>query len=160
MSSRIYTLGHNNRSLKEFIGLLLKYGIELLIDVRRWPKSSKFQHFDREILEEALKEMGIGYVWLGELLGGYRKGGYKSYMQTGEFERGLALLIRFARERRSAIMCSEKLWFKCHRRFIADKLLAHGWEVIHIIDAERVYRHKRLEELNVNREVGVVKKDA
>ncbi len=145
MSGRVYTLGHSNRSLKEFVGLLKQYGVELVVDVRRWPKSSKLQHFNREVLEEALKREGIGYVWLGELLGGYRKGGYESYMRTGEFERGLALLVELAREKRSVIVCSEKLWFKCHRRFIADRLLANGWEIVHIVDEKRVHRHKRSE---------------
>lgn len=160
MSGGVYTLGHSNRTLEEFIGLLKQYGVELLIDVRRWPKSSKFQHFNREVLEEALKREGIGYVWLGELLGGYRKGGYESYMRTEGFERGLALLVELARGKRSAIMCSEKLWFKCHRRFIADRLVADGWEVLHIVDGEHVYRHKRLGKLDENLEVGVVEEDA
>ena len=70
-----FTIGHSNRSLDEMVGLLKKFGIEALVDVRRWPSSRKYPHFNREILEKRLRAEGIVYIWLGRELGGYRSGG-------------------------------------------------------------------------------------
>ena len=138
----IYTIGHSNRSLEEFLSLLDHYGIGLVVDVRRFPTSRKYPHFSRESLEAALSSRGIGYAWLGDLLGGYRKGGYRAYMETEEFRRGLERLLELAEGRRTAIMCAERLWFRCHRRFIADALVAMGHEVVHIVEPGREYRHR------------------
>lgn len=93
-------------------------------------------------MEEKLKKAGISYIWLGKELGGYRKGGYEEYTKTLEFKEGLNKLIRFAMGRRSAIMCAELLWFRCHRRFISRALHEFGFDVIHIIDERRIYREK------------------
>ncbi len=139
---KIYTIGHSNRSLKEFIDLFKTYKIETLVDVRRWPKSTKFSHFNREVLEHELEKAGVKYVWLGDLLGGYRPGGYEKYMETLQYKRGLELLEKIAGKKTAAIMCSEKLWFKCHRRFISNSLVEKGYRVIHIIDKKRTQEHK------------------
>ncbi|RKZ01415.1 MAG: DUF488 domain-containing protein [Candidatus Hydrothermota bacterium] len=148
MTMKIFTIGHSNRSFDEFCNLLKHYGIKLLIDVRRFPTSRKYPHFNRESLEKSLVEQcGIGYLYLGDELGGYRKGGYEAYMETDEFKEGLGKLLFWAQDGVTAIMCSEKLWFKCHRRFIADKLVELGHEVIHIIDERHTYKHKLREKL-------------
>ena len=139
----IYTVGHSTRSLEGLVKLLKKHGIDLVVDVRRFPTSSKYPDFKREKLSKVLEEKGIQYVWLGELLGGYREGGYEAYMKTDGYKRGLEKLLRIIRGfKRPAIMCSEKLWFRCHRRFISDSLVKLGFEVIHIIDEEHSYRHR------------------
>ncbi len=141
----IYTLGHSNRELNELINLLKKYNIKLLIDVRRFPTSKRYPHFNRENLGKVLNKYGIAYVWLGSKLGGFRSGGYKAYMNTEEFREGLRnllSLINNLKEGHAAIMCRERLWFKCHRRFIADELVKLGYKVIHIIDDKRVYTHR------------------
>ena len=140
----IYTIGHSNRSLQEFIKLLKKYNIKRIIDVRRFPTSRHVPHFKKEVLERELPKQNIEYYWLGDLLGGFRPGGYIKYMETEEFSKGLRKLLEIAgREGRTAIMCRERLWFKCHRRFISDRLVELGYKVIHIIDDERTYEHKR-----------------
>ncbi len=139
----VYTVGHSNRELGEFLRLLRDYSIKVVVDVRRFPTSRRFPHFNREALAETLAREGISYVWLGDLLGGFRKGGYERYMETADFEKGLARLLEvLRREKGVAIMCRERLWFKCHRRFIADRLVEMGYVVIHIIDPGRTYRHK------------------
>ncbi len=138
----LYTIGHSNRELDEFIRLLEEYRIELLVDVRRFPTSAKYPHFRRENLAVVLPAAGIEYRWMGDLLGGYRTGGYEAYMGTDGFQRGLELLLQRARWKTVAVMCAEKLFFRCHRRFIADACVALGWEVRHIIDPGRVSKHK------------------
>ncbi len=145
MVHRVYTVGHSNRSLGEFLRILKLYGISVIIDVRRWPRSRVVPWFCREVLENALHKEGIGYIWLGELLGGYRPGGYVKYMESEAFRRGLEQLVEIVNRVEQgfpAIMCRERLWFKCHRRFIADKLVELGYEVIHIIDIDRVQKHR------------------
>ncbi len=131
----IYTVGHSNRSLEEFIALLKGYKIGAVADVRRFPYSRLNPQFNRENLERALKAAGIEYVWLGNELGGYRSGGYEEHTKSDEFQKGLERLEFLAYHKRTAIMCAEKLWFRCHRRFIADELARRGWEVLHITDS-------------------------
>jgi len=142
----IYTIGHSNRTIEEFLRILRRYSIVLIIDVRRWPTSRRVPWFRREILEQTLREHGIGYAWLGELLGGYRPGGYENYMKTPEYAKGIEQLVQLVNSVQDgypAIMCRERLWFKCHRRYIADTLTELGFEVIHIIDEDRTYRHRK-----------------
>ena len=138
----IYTIGHSSRSLDQFIKLLKKYGIKRVIDVRRFPVSTKYPHFNRENLEKSLKSSKIKYFWLGDLLGGYRSGGYEKYMETDQFKEGIEKLLSITLDRKTAIMCAEIVWFRCHRRFISDHLVGMGHKVVHIIDEKRIYEHK------------------
>jgi len=87
---------------------------------------------------------GISYIWLGKELGGFRSGGYVRYMNTEEYAKGIEKLKRIINSSKHhiAIMCSEKLWFKCHRRFISDTLVKQGYTVIHIIDFDKTYKHR------------------
>jgi len=138
----IYSIGHSTRTLSELVSLLAAYDIEAVADVRRFPHSRHNPQFNKETLESELPALGIEYHWLGETLGGFR-GGYTDYMSTEDFKRGLAELERIARGKRTAFMCAEKLFFRCHRRFIADALVEHGWRVLHIIEKGRKpYEHK------------------
>jgi len=138
----IYTIGHSTRSIDEFIDLLKQYNIALIIDVRRFPGSKKYPHFNREILDKVLGERSIKYFWLGELLGGFRKGGYETYTETEEFRKGIENLIQIMKQGTIAVMCAEIVWFRCHRRYISDKLVQLGYEMVHIIDGKRTYVHK------------------
>lgn len=139
----IYTIGTSNRSIEEFIGILKKYQIATVIDVRSFPKSERFPHFNRENLREALEKEDIGYFYLGDKLGGFRKGGYENYTKTEEFAKGIEKLEEIAELSLSVFFCAEKLFFRCHRRFISDVLTEKGWKVIHIVDKERIYGHKK-----------------
>jgi uncharacterized protein (DUF488 family) len=161
----VYTIGHSNRSIEEFLRLLLKYGIEVVADVRRFP-TSKHEHFKRENLKKYLNEKGIKYVWF-EGLGGYRKKitnaspntaiksegfrNYADYMMTGEFKSQIARLAQIARENRTAIMCAERFFWKCHRRFISDYLTLMGFKVYHIFD-KRLYPHKISREARIEKD--------
>jgi len=138
----IYTIGHSTRTLSELIKLLKNCGIEIVVDVRRFPSSKKFPYFRREYLEDQLERNGIEYFWLGDSLGGYRKGGYDRYMKSNDFKEGIADLLSIAKKGKTAIMCAELLWFKCHRRFISDVLLKLGYKVVHIVDEKRTYEHR------------------
>ncbi len=159
---KLYTIGHSTRSLEEFIKILKRYGIDLLIDVRSWPYSKKNPQFNRDNLKKSLLEQGIGYEWFGKELGGrrskglgekspnkgWRSAGFRNYADhtlTVEFKKGVERLLELSRRRRAAIMCAEKFYWGCHRRILADYLLVKGHKVIHIIDEERSVEHKLTE---------------
>jgi uncharacterized protein (DUF488 family) len=143
----IWTIGHSTRSLDEFIGLLRGQRIELLVDVRRYPASRMHPHFNAEALARSLTAGGVRYEAYVEL-GGRRAPqagsantrwrnasfrGYADYMETPAFEAALARLMAEAADARTAIMCAEAPWWRCHRALIADALKARGVEVLHIM---------------------------
>jgi len=134
----IFSIGHSNRTLDEFLRFLRKYGIELIVDVRRFP-TSKWEWFKKENLQGALNRRDIRYEYLGDLLGGFRKGGYERHMKTEEFKSGLKRVKDLAENHRVAIMCSEKIVFKCHRRFVSRSLQRRSIRVIHIVDSKRAF---------------------
>jgi len=125
-------VGYSGRTRDSFLRLLKDYGIEILVDVRHFP-TSKNPDFRRESMEVWLPENGIRYVWLGDLLGGYRRGGYERYMGTPAFREGIERLLQIARQGRTCIMCMERNPKYCHRRFIAAYLEAMGIRVVHIL---------------------------
>lgn len=145
----LYTIGHSTHSAEQFLELLSAHEIELLADVRRFPGSRKFPHFNRENLEAFLTNAGVGYRWFEEL-GGRRKGSgtgmspnlglrnesfrnYADYMLTDVFHSAIETLREAAREKRTAYMCSESLYWRCHRRLVSDYLLAQGDTISHIM---------------------------
>ena len=147
---KIWTIGHSTRDLEDFLQLLDKNEIELVADVRSLPGSRKLPQFNSEELEKSLEGSGIGYTLIKKL-GGRRKvrkdsphtvwrhkafRGYADYMETNDFREGLDELIELGGKRRTAFMCSEAVWWRCHRSMIADQLKADGAEVIHIMDAK------------------------
>ncbi len=128
----IWTIGHSNRSIPEFVSLLKEHRITLVCDVRSFP-TSKVEHFRRERMEEWLPRVGIRYVWLGESLGGYRSGGYVNWMKTEMFKQGISDLIKLAKKNNVCIMCMEVDPRYCHRRHISRYLQQMGVKVTHII---------------------------
>jgi len=152
----ILTVGHSTHAFDDFVTLLRRHGIERLVDVRIAPGSRRLPHFARDRLAEALPAAGIDYVH-AKALGGRRRPlpdspntgwrnagfrGYADYMGTGGFAAALAELEQFARERRTAIMCAEALWWRCHRRLIADALSTRGWSVTHIASDGTLAAHE------------------
>jgi uncharacterized protein (DUF488 family) len=129
----LYSLGHSTKTLEEFVRLLHGANIEVLADVRRFPRSRRHPHFARERLAEALPPHGIDYVWLGEDLGGFREPDYESWMTTPDFQRGIAELERLGAGSITGFMCSEGAPLKCHRRFVAQELVARGTSVSHLL---------------------------
>jgi len=159
-ASVIWTVGHSNRQVKELIGLLAGQSIALLADVRRFPVSRRQPQFSRENLGAALREAGIAYQHF-EALGGRRSrireaspntawhsasfNAYADHMLTPEFQSALAELMALAAPSRTAVLCAEAVPWRCHRQLIADALIAHGWEVQHILGPSRVRTHRLTE---------------
>jgi len=133
----IYTIGYGTRSKTSFLQLLRKHGIEVLVDVRRWP-TSRNEEFKRGSMEKWLQEFSIRYVWMGNRLGGFRKGGYEKYMADAEFQEGVKELLDIATHSRMCIMCLEVNPKGCHRRYIARYLRGLGVVVKHIISDKKV----------------------
>ncbi len=127
---RIYTIGYGDKNFEDFLKILRRLRVEILVDVRAFP-TSKWPEFKKESLERTLPLQGIRYVHLPEL-GGYRRGGYEAFMESEEFKRGLGKVVRLARESVTCLVCVEPNPQACHRRFIAGKLREAGWEVVHV----------------------------
>jgi len=134
----VFTLGTSNRRFAELVHLLRSKAIEMVVDVRSFP-TSKFPHFKKETLSQSLGEAGLGYLYLGKELGGYRRGGYEAYTQTLDYLVGMELLERMASRCRCAVLCAERLPRRCHRRFIGRSLQQRGWKVVHIIKEGRIW---------------------
>ena len=147
-SLTIWTVGHSTRSIDELLSVLAAHRIELVADVRRFPGSRRLPHFATEALEQSLASAGIAYRWFPNL-GGRRRPdpaslnlawrhpafrAYADHIATEEFAEGLFELLLLAGGLRTAIMCSEILWWRCHRRLIADVLTSLDIPVEHIRD--------------------------
>jgi uncharacterized protein (DUF488 family) len=152
----LYTIGHSTRTLDELIEALRAHAIQTLVDIRAFPASRRLPQFSREALERSLPAPGIRYVWM-KALGGYRKQilaespnialrndsfrNYADYMLTAEFELAAAELVTLAEQSRTAYMCAERVYFRCHRMLVSDWLTAHGHEVLHIDATGPTRRH-------------------
>jgi uncharacterized protein (DUF488 family) len=152
----IYTIGHSTRSLEEFLNMLQSFDIKILADIRSLPGSRKYPQFNKEDLKISLENVGIQYLHLADL-GGRRKlkkdsknnrwnnasfRGYADYMETDEFKNAVINLEHIAIEKPTAYMCSEAVWWKCHRSMVSDYLKAKGWVVLHIMAIQKVQEHK------------------
>ena len=152
----IWTIGHSTRSLDEFLELLADHRLEAVADVRRFPGSRRYPHFDQAALAARLAEQGIAYRWI-PALGGRRRArpdspntgwrnasfrGYADHIGSAEFSRGLDELLRLADRLRTALMCAEAVWWRCHRSLIADALVTRGWEVRHILSQAKTDEHR------------------
>ncbi len=153
--SIIYTIGHSTHSLEEFMEILKSFNIEVLADVRRFAGSKRYPWFSKDNLGKVLPEHGIEYIHF-ETLGGRRKvqpnsvnsrwrnesfRGYADYMQTEEFTKAIEKLETIARLKTTAFMCSEAVWWSCHRSMISDYLKAKGWDVEHIMNVGKADEH-------------------
>ena len=144
--ARVFTVGHSTHDLSRLVELLREHGVGAIADVRAHPGSRRMPRFNREVLGRELPGQGIGYHHIPELGGrrrpvpeGPNRGwqveafrGYADHMASDEFAAGLERLQTVARQRPTAIMCAEGLWWRCHRRLVADALVIRGWEVVHI----------------------------
>ena len=151
----IWTIGHSTRSHPELLAALAPYEIELVADVRRYPGSRRLPQFAEAALREELESHGLSYQWI-PALGGRRRAapdtpnigwrhpafrGYADHVQSEEFAEGLFELLMIANGLRTVIMCAEVLWWRCHRRIIADVLVSLGNHVVHIADATHSTPH-------------------
>ena len=153
--NEIWTIGHSTRTIENFIGMLQSFQIDLLADIRRFPGSNKYPQFNKPLLEASLQKANIQYIHIPEL-GGRRKPksdsvntawrsasfqGYADYMETEEFKKAVKELEQLALSQRVAYMCSEAVWWRCHRSLVSDYLKAGGWKVMHIMDEAKATEH-------------------
>lgn len=151
----LWTIGHSTRNFEEFIKLLKSFKIEILVDVRHYPGSRKFPQYNKDNLKDFLPQDGIEYIHLVDL-GGRRKPvpnskndawrndsfkGYADYMETEQFQKSLNILMKLAFTKRTAIMCSEAVWWRCHRSLVADILKVRNWKVMHIMAENKDTEH-------------------
>ena len=151
----IWTIGHSTRTIEDFLSALTSFKIEVLVDVRRYAGSRKYPQFNLPALEQSLSEAGIKYFPLPSL-GGRRKPnpnskntvwrneafrGYADYTESTEFANALQELIKVALNHRTAYMCSEAVWWRCHRAIISDCLKESGWQVMHIMKENTATEH-------------------
>ena len=152
----VFTIGHSTRSSADFIALLQEWSVQLLIDVRRFPMSKRYPHFNREALAVELPAAGIGYLH-EEILGGRRQPradspntawrnpqfrGYADHMNTEEYRAAISEIVKRAAQTVQAVMCAEAVPWRCHRNLLADALIARGVEVRHIIQSGKADAHK------------------
>ena len=151
----IWTIGHSTRSFEEFVSMLAAFQIECVIDIRRFPGSQRFPQYNKETLGPALSSHGIRYTHM-EALGGRRNPrpdsmntawrvkafrGYADYMESDEFKKAMSELEKLSRTMRCAFMCTEAVWWSCHRALVSDWLKVNGWKVMHIMSKEKAQEH-------------------
>lgn len=155
MQKRIWTIGHSTRDIETFCTLLREHEIQLVADVRRYPASRKYPQYHKQELSSLLAGKRIDYIHFPELGGRRNPGknslnsawrnssfrGYADYMETEPFVAAVNLLIAEGLQRRVAFMCSEAVWWSCHRSLVADYLKADGWLVIHILSERKTQEH-------------------
>jgi uncharacterized protein (DUF488 family) len=160
----LYTIGHSTRTLEDLIVSLQAHEIKTLVDIRAFPMSRRLPQFNRDSLEQTVPAAGIRYLSM-KALGGYRKAlledspnmalrnqsfrNYADYMLTPEFDRAMSELIGLAERSRTAYMCAERLYFRCHRMLVSDWLVARGHEVLHIDAEGPVKPHKLMAEARI-----------
>ncbi len=151
----VWTIGHSTQPLEAFVNALRSFEIQILADVRSFPGSRRYPHFNQAQLRTSLAEVGIEYRHFPEL-GGRRLAqpdslnmawrnetfrGYADYMETEQFRAGIMRLLDVATADRTAMMCAEAVWWRCHRGLISDYLKANGVEVMHITGAGKSEAH-------------------
>lgn len=152
----IWTIGHSTLPIEEFIAALRAFEIQALADVRSFPGSRRYPQFNKDRLLASLAAAGIEYVHLPEL-GGRRRAkpdslnmawrnetfrGYADYMETEDFRKGIDRLLEISRAKRTAIMCAEAVWWRCHRSLISDYLRVKEVKVVHILGAGKADEHQ------------------
>lgn len=153
----LYTIGHGTKAIGELIEALRSFDVQLVADVRAYPRSRTNPQFNEESLSESLASAGIAYEHV-PALGGRRRGrgdaspnaswrhpafrGYADYMMDDAFWAALDALLAQARHRVTAVLCSETLWWRCHRRMIADAAVARGAQVMHIMRPDHAVTHE------------------
>lgn len=155
MSEPFFTIGHSKRTLDEFLGLLHGSRVEQIVDVRKLPGSKRYPQFDQDALASSLEAAGIRYRRADGLTGRRPVSrdvpfevnswwenrsfhNYADHALSDEFKQALTELLEQGSAQRAAVMCSEAVWWRCHRRIIADHLLAHGEQVQHILGVDHV----------------------
>ena len=155
MTQAFHTIGHSNRTLDAFVALLREAAVERVVDVRAFPRSRTNPQFNIDVLPEGLEAAGVSYEHASALGGRRGKSGpvpvgvndfwthqsfhnYADYALSGEFHDGLGQLVSEGHRQRCVVMCSEAVWWRCHRRIITDYLIARGEQVLHILGPGKI----------------------
>lgn len=148
----IFTVGHGTRTIDELVAVVRPH-VHTIVDVRRYPGSRRNPQFNQEALEATLAEREVGYEWRGDELGGRRAvsassrhvawrvpafQGYADYLDTAPAR---AAITALAHRAGAAVMCAETVWWRCHRRLIADALVVRGVDVVHLLDIDKRQPH-------------------
>ena len=157
MATALYTVGHGTRTTEELVAVVASAGVEGVVDVRRHPGSRRLPHFGRSALSDALPALGVSYSWRGDVLGGRRHRrhpsrhpawrnaafqGYADHMDTPEFRAAFVALLDDVRHGPTlAVLCAETLWWRCHRRLIADAALLRGVDAVHLLAVDATQPH-------------------
>lgn len=152
----VWSIGHSNRPWDAFAAIIRTHDIRAIVDVRAYPASRRWPHFNREAMAQALAAEDLTYHWL-PALGGRRRSTridsphrawtveafryYADYMETDEFRTGLDALVEIAHERPTAFLCAEAVHWRCHRRLVADRLKSLGWRVWHLTSERAAQEH-------------------
>ncbi|HVE60791.1 MAG TPA: DUF488 domain-containing protein [Chitinophagaceae bacterium] len=151
----VWTIGHSTHPIDEFISLLKSFQISVVADIRNYPGSKRFPHFNKETLQISLREVNIKYIHFKEL-GGRRNPvpgsvntrwrnfafrGYADYMGTAAFKKAMIELEDIASKENTAFMCSEAVWWSCHRSLVSDYLKVRDWKVMHIMSNNKATEH-------------------
>ncbi len=154
-NKEVWTIGHSTCSLDEFVAMLNSFQIEVIVDIRNFPGSKKYPQFNKNELEDSLLKYNLNYIHLKNL-GGRRKSnansentawrhpafrGYADYMETETFNDGIKKLEEIASTQNTAYMCSEAVWWSCHRSLVSDFLKAKSWKVMHIMGINKAEEH-------------------
>ena len=170
----LFTIGHGRRPIEELFEVLREAGVRVLVDVRTAPGSRRNPQFSAESLREAADAAGVRYEWERDL-GGFRRPrpdsphvairnesfrGYADHMGSPAFSEALERLMALAADQPTAVMCAETVWWRCHRRMIADVFVARGWEVVHLLgsgrsEPHRIHPNARLDATRIVYDAGV-----
>lgn len=165
----VWTIGHSTREVADFVALLREHAIRRLVDVRRFPGSRRHPQFGSDVLAATLREVGIDYLH-AEALGGRRRPrpdsrngvwrnlafrGYADHMADADYRAALAEVAAAAPDTRQCLMCAERLWWQCHRSMIADDLVLHGRDVVHVLDPGKSAPHAFREPAHLEGDVPV-----
>lgn len=160
---QIWTIGHSTRSLEDLVKLLQVHSIKTIVDVRSFPGSRRYPHFNKETFSGSLLALQIDYFHF-PLLGGRRRPkadslntalqnpsfrAYADYMESDSFKKGIKELLELAAVTRTAVMCAESVWWRCHRSLIADYLKAHEVNVEHILTEKKAEPHRYTAAANI-----------
>ena len=151
----VWTIGHSTRTIDEFVGMLKSFDIQILADIRSFPGSKRYPHFNKDALKAELDRNHIEYIHFKDLGGrrqtrpdsvntGWRHAafkGYADYMETGVFKHAIRQLGQVALKKRLVYMCSEAVWWSCHRSLVSDYLKVHDWTVMHIMGLGKADEH-------------------
>lgn len=150
-----WTIGHSTLTFDEFIAMLKSFQIKVVADIRSFPGSRRFPQFNKETLEITLPANNLEYIYIKNL-GGRRKvnpnskntswnhpafRGYADFIETAVFKEGIKKLEQIASKKRTAYMCSEAVWWRCHRYMVSDYLKTDGWKIMHIMGVGKATEH-------------------